>query len=156
MLHVKCNRRKEEVQKQSPRHFSAAYSMLNCGITEIAKSLATKRFILHQRSARAGFQQAQTFFPSPVLFLGFFFSPPPSPFVNTKRKTPTVSENYSPCPECTSPLIKSARPKKKKPTTHQAKRTANLFLPSPYHLSAAIIPHPWGKDPICEFQKPPQ
>lgn len=146
MLHVKCNRRKEEVQKQSPRHFSAAYSMLNCGITEIAKSLATKRFILHQCSARAGFQQAQTFFPSPVLFW-VFFSPPPSPFVNTKRKTPTVSLNYSPCPECTSPLIKSARPKKK---THHAPGKENcksvLTLPVPpecryYSSSLGKGPH---------------
>lgn len=71
MLQVKCNSRKEEVQKQSPRHFSTVYSMLNCGITEIAESLATKRFVLHQRSARAGFQKAQTFFP----FTCAFFSP---------------------------------------------------------------------------------
>lgn len=76
MLQVKCNSRKEEVQKQSPRHFSAVYSMLNCGITEIAESLATKHFILHQHSARAGFQQAQTFFSFHLCLVFFFFFPP--------------------------------------------------------------------------------
>lgn len=147
MLQFKCNSRKEEVQKQSPRQFSAAYSVLNCGITEIAESLATKHFILHQRSARAGFQQAQTFFPSPVLF--FLFLPP---FVNNTKfplyqRTTALVLNV--------PLCLFNR-HNRKVTTHQAKITVNLFLPSPYHLSAAIIPHPWGKDPICGFQKPPQ
>lgn len=138
MLHVICNSRKEEVQKQSPRHFSAVYSRLNCGITEIAERLATKRFMLHQHSARAGVQQAQTFFPSPVL-------PPPPPRPVCSHKTKPVLENYSPCPEPTSLFITSAQPK-----SHHApgkdNRKSVLTLPAPpecryYSSSLGTGPH---------------
>lgn len=112
--------------------------MLNCGITEIAESLATKRFILHQRSARAGFQQAQTFFPFTCALFFFFLM-----FVNINA----VPENYSPCPECTSPFIKSAWLK-----SHHAPGKDNcksgLTLPVPpecryYSLSLGKGPHMW-------------
>lgn len=141
MLQVKCNSRKEEVQKQSPRHFSAVYSMLNYGISEIAESLATERFILQQRSARAALQQAQTFF---FPFTCAVFYSPSCLLTQIKHCTRELQPLSW---ECTSPFIKSAWLR-----SHHAPGKDNcksvLTLPVPpecryYSSSLGKGPHMW-------------
>jgi len=73
------------------------------------------------------------------LFFIFFFL-----FVNAKQKAPTVWENYSLCPERTSPFIKSAQPK-----SHHApgKDNCKAVLPLPVPPECRYYSSSLGKGP---------